>query len=535
MLLAIAVCVIAVGFAIHHHAAAANPTQSSADGLLNRPASFTYIDRGDVSTLDLNRMSWLQDIRIGENIFEGLYKLDPKTLACIPGVAQIIDAAPDKMHFTFHLRQNAKWSNGDPVTSADFLFAWRRMLEEPGDYTYLLHYIKGAEAYEDAFAKDIHSGDFSTVGVAAPDPSTLQVTLSHPLTFFPDLCAFVPFYPLNQKSMEPFKRVDAAGRATYDEHFTLPGNLVSNGAYQLSAWTLKVGMRLDANPNYWDAASVHCPSVLMIIATEPLIGWRKYENHEVDWLAEPNAEICAGCLSQHRPDLHLSPSNGTYYYSFNCQKQLPDDRNNPLFDVRVRRALSMVIDRKPIVEKISRCGERPSNDYVPPGIFPTYDSPKGLPFDIPAARKLLTDAGYPGGRGFPPLSLLYNTDGDHKIIAEYISRQWKNLLNLDIAMDGVEIAEFRQRLHNKKYAIARASWYGDYNDLLDIHRQIPDRQRQQRFSSWSNREYDDLCAQATVEPDEAKRTKAAAAGRDGAAERRADLAAVCLHQPLPGA
>jgi oligopeptide transport system substrate-binding protein len=313
-------------------------------------ADFIYIDRGDIITLDLDRISWMQDIRVANGLWEGLYTVDPKTLACVPGTADHIDVNDDKTVYTFHIRPTAKWSNGDPVTSADFVFAWRRMLEEPGEYTYLhAKYIKGAQAYEDAFQKDMKSADFSTVGILAPDPATLKVTLAHPLTFFPDLCAFVPFFPENEKSMQPFRHEDPqTHRVDYNEKFTTPGNLVTNGPYQLDQWRLKVNLRMVANPNYWDREHVRNKSVEMIVAAEPLTGLRKYDNGEVDWLAEPSGEIAASLIDQHRPDIHVCASNGTYFYSFNCQPKLPDGRDNPLADMRVRQALTSAIDKKPI-------------------------------------------------------------------------------------------------------------------------------------------------------------------------------------------
>ncbi len=466
---------------------------------------FVYIDRADVITLDLNRMSWLQDIRVANGLWEGLYALDPKTLACIPGTADQIQVNADKTIYTFHIRPSAQWSNGEPVTSGDFVFAWRRMLEEPAEYTYLYHYIKGAEVYELAFQKDMKSADFSTVGISAPDPATLTVTLAHPLTFFPDLCAFTPFFPANAKSMEPFKRVDPqTSRVSYDEAFTRPPNLVTNGPYQLTQWQLKVGLTMTANPHYWDKEHVKSKSIGLVVAEEPLTALRKYENGEVDWLAEPSGEIAGSLIAQHRPDIHVCPSNGTYFYSFNCLPKLPDGRDNPLADIRVRQALTMAIDKQPIVDKITRCGEPVATDYIPPGIFAGYTSPAGLAFDIKAARHLMREAGYPGGRGFPPITLLFNSEGDHKIIAEYVTRQWKENLNLDIAMEGVEIPEFRERLHNKKYAIARASWYGDYNDastFTDKYLSTSDN----NDSGWANPQYDALCAQAAIEPDVARR------------------------------
>ncbi len=470
-------------------------------------ADFTYVDRGDVSTLDPNRMSWLQDIRVGNALYEGLYALEPGTLKCIPGTAEKIDTSPDQLTWTFTIRPNAAWSNGDPVTSADFVFAWQRMLQSPGEYTYLLHYIKGAAQYEADVAKDPKRADFAAVGIKAPDARTVIVTLEHPVTFFPDLIAFTPFWPLNQRAMEPFKRTDpATGRVSYDEKFTLPGALVTNGPFKLTKWELRVGLRLEKNEHYWDKQNVKSNSVELVVAQEPLTSLRKYEAHEVDWLAEPNGEVSASLLAQKRKDLIITPAFGTYFYSVNCLPTMADGRPNPLKDPRVRRALSMAVNRRPIVEQITRCGEPTANTYIPPAVFPDYKVAPGPDFDLKAARQLMKEAGYPVGKGFPVLKLLFNTEGDHRTVAEYIAKQWRTNLNVTFELEGIEIAQFRKRLHDKQYDIARASWYGDYNDIstfTDKYLTGGDN----NDSGWSNAEYDRLCAQAAREADPAKRTQ----------------------------
>src|SRR5688500_3001365 len=197
----------------------------SGAGGVERRADFTFINRGEIGTLDPNRMSWLQDIRVGYALWEGLYAHDPQTLEPVPGAAASVDINSDKTVYTFHLRPEGRWSNGDPVTAGDFVFAWRRMLESPGDYTYLLHYIRGAQQYQQAFHNEeaavAAKADFASVGVHVLDPLTLRVTLKHPVAFFPDICAFPPMFPLNERSMRPFARTDdKTGRVSYDKAFT---------------------------------------------------------------------------------------------------------------------------------------------------------------------------------------------------------------------------------------------------------------------------------------------------------------------------
>ncbi len=470
------------------------------------PADFTFINRGDVGTLDPNRMSWMQDIRLGYAMWEGLYTLDPVTLEAIPGCADPIDLSPDKTVYTFHIRPSARWSDGSDVTSADFVFAWRRMLEDPGDYSSLLYYIRGAEEYAKVYGEN-KPADFKTVGIEALGPKTLRVTLKHPVTFFPDICAFPPAFPLLEKSMAEFKEVDAAtGHVSYRKEFTLPPKLITNGPYKLTSWRFKQRLRIEANPYYWDRANVPTRIIDQISSEDPLWAYTLYDTQGVDWIAEVTGDIGAELRAKGRTDLHVFPAFGTYFYSFNCRPKLNDGHANPFNDVRVRQAFTMALDKKVIVDTITRMGEIPSTTYIPIGAFPRYNSPAGLPADADKARSLLAAAGYPGGKGFPNISLLFNSEGQHKPIAENIRRQWIDTLHVDVRLENIEIKQFRDRLHNKDYAVARASWFGDYNDpstFTDKYK--PDSGNND--SDWLNADYLKLCDKADVEPDADQRLR----------------------------
>src|SRR4051812_16600613 len=178
-------------------------------------ADFTFINRGDIYTLDLNQMSYMQDFRLTYGIREGLYAPDAKTLKPEPAGAVSHEVSPDGRVWTFHLRPQAKWSNGDQVRAQDYVFSWRRMLEEPGEYTYLFYYVVNAKQYEESYGagKPI---DFNTVGDKAVDDLTFQVTLSDPVPYLLELVSFPPFYPRNEKSMEPFKMQMPDGKYTYN-------------------------------------------------------------------------------------------------------------------------------------------------------------------------------------------------------------------------------------------------------------------------------------------------------------------------------
>ncbi len=490
------------------------------------PADFTFINRGEIGTLDPNRMSWLQDIRMGYALWEGLSTLDAQTLEPIPGSAGRIDVSADKTVYTFHIRPEARWTNGDPLLATDFVFAWRRMLEQPGDYTYLFDYIRGAHAYGEAFAaqqeqaaananveaptsmpRSAPKADFQNVGIEILGERTLRVTLNHPVTFFPDLCAFPPFFPLHEPSMRPFGQTGSDGRVRYGAEFTRPPNLVTNGPYRLDSWAFKRRIRMVASDFYWDRANVKSRVIDMLSFEDTQTAFLKYESGGVDWLAEVASETAAELLAQGgREDFHLFPGFGTYFYSINCQPKLADGRDNPLADARVRRALSMAIDKRPIVQTIMRMGQPVATTYIPTGAFKEYRSPPGLSFDPAAAQQLLAEAGFAGGKGFPRLSLLYNNEGDHQYVAQNICAQWAKNLGVQIATEGIEIKMFRKRLHDKQYDIARASWIGDYNDpstFTDKYLSTSEN----NDSAWKSPQYDRLCASAALEPDADKRLR----------------------------
>jgi oligopeptide transport system substrate-binding protein len=467
---------------------------------------FVFINRGEIGTLDPNRMSWLQDIRVGYGLWEGLYTLDNKTLEAIPGTADRIDISPDQRIYTFHIRNTARWSNGDPVVAGDFVFAWRRMLREPGDYTELLHCIAGAEAYEQAYAAG-HGDDFTKVGIEALNPATLRVTLVHPVAYFPDLCAFPPFFPLHEKSMAPFAQTDATtGHITYDKRFTRPPNLVTNGPFRLAKWEFKRHLILEASDYYWDRKNVRSKRIEVLSADDPLWGYLRYEAGSVDWIADASGQIGAELYARHRKDLHVFPAFGTYFYALNCDPTLSDGLPNPFADARVRRAFSMAVDRQPIVQTITRLGEQVAYRYIPPGVFPRYQPPQGLGYDVAKAQALLAEAGYPGGRGFPRVSILFNNEFHHGDVAQLVRRQWLKNLGVDVKLEGLEVKIFRQRLHTKDYTIARASWFGDYNDPSTYTDKYLSTSGN-NDSDWKNPQYDALCAQAAVEPDNDKRMK----------------------------
>ncbi len=516
----------------------------SGSGVQQR-SEFRFINRGDIFTLDINQMSYLQDFRLTYAIREGLYNLDPDTYVPVPACATGYDLSPDKRVWTFHLRPQAKWSNGDPVTAKDYEWSWRRMLEEPGDYTYLFYYIRNAEAYERGYARGGNI-DFASVGIKAADDLTFVVSLNDPVPFLLDLVAFPPFYPRHQKSMEKFKIVSPDGKYTYRNEYTRPPDVVTNGPFSLKVWDFKRRLILEQSDQYWDRANVNSKSIEMVVNDNVLSQFLLYEAGDVDWLADVPGELAAELKEKGRTDLRTSPAFGSCFLTFLCQPTLPisttageEGVKNPLADMRVRQALAMAIDKRFIVNTITRMGELPARTYLPPDgtlrgftwLSGPYTQNKkdritaeefrkllmesgglesdgpGIPTDFSRAKKLLAEAGYPDGRGMPVMPILYITSNPTRAkIAQVLKSQWKANLGVDVSVQGVEGKIFQQRCNKKDYAIGIAAWFGDYPDASTFTDKYKSNSLQ-NDCDWKRPEFDDLCAQASREPDADKRLR----------------------------
>ncbi|MFO7776481.1 MAG: peptide ABC transporter substrate-binding protein, partial [Candidatus Hydrogenedentota bacterium] len=310
-------------------------------------------------------------------LFEGLVIMDPETLEPLPGVAESWDISEDELVYTFHLRDDARWSNGDPVTAHDFVYAWKRILTPAlgSEYAYMLHCIENAEAYNEGDLED-----FGEVGVQTLDDRTLEVTLEDPTPYFLSLQIHYTFYPVHQETIEAFGAMDERGT-----EWTRAGNLVSNGPFELTEWHPNQVIRTKANGHYWDAETVQLNGVNFYPIDDLQTEERSFRGGELHWTGDiPINRI--DWYRNNRPEvLEINPYLGTYYYRFNVTRP-------PLDDARVRRAFAMAIDREGIVESITRGDEQPAAHLTPPETEGFLPGPE-LPHDVERARELLAEAG----------------------------------------------------------------------------------------------------------------------------------------------
>ncbi len=571
------------------------------------PADFSLQSGTDPKTLDPHRATGNIESRLIFALFDGLLEMlpegepDPKTglqpTTPQPGMADSYEVSDDGKTYTFHIRKDARWTDGTPVTSHDFKWSWQRMLhpETACEYTFQLHGVPFAKEYSEStvkvgdkvevelwdrpqdtdekssqqnfprgtvlygtlrevvkpdqpvvadgasekekknaeadwqeswvykidIAKEEKDGSIdwdgetkektfvigpeSVVatadtqrchavmvafgklgGLETPDESTFVVHLENSTPYFPNLVAYYPTFPVNRRCVETHG----------SPLWTKAGNIVTNGPYKLKERRLRDRLRLVKNEDYFDVNERGYDTIDYLSMEGQNTALNMYETDQLDWVTDPPAALL-GELKK-RDDFISTPYLSIYYYQINIERE-------PLNDVRVRRAMAMAIDRKQIVQQVMKAGQLPAFTLVPPGIA-GYTNAKGPTFDVEAARKLLVEAGFPGGRGIPKISLLYNTTETHRAIAEVIQQQLQNNLNVKIELQNMEWGSYLDKRKQKDYEMARAGWIGDYpdpNTFLDMW--ITD--GPQNDTNWSNKDFDRLLQEAGAEPDQAKRMK----------------------------
>lgn len=438
--------------------------------------------------LDPHIVTGLPEIRILMALFEGLVAMDPVDLHPTPGIAQNWEISEDGRTYVFNLREDAKWSNGEPLTAEDFIFSFKRILSPSlgAPYAYFLHGIKGGEAYNKG-----QISDFNQVGVKALDKHKLSIELNEPIPYFLSLLTHVAFYPVHKGTLEESGPVNERGTG-----WARPEKMVSNGPFALKKWSIGDSVGVEKNPHYWDAQNVKLNKIYFYPIEDPNTeesAFRTGQIHITETL--PITKI-----KQYRdrkdPHLRLAPFFMTYGFIFNTT--IP-----PFNDVKVRKALSLALDRNSIVENVTRKGEFPAFSYVPPNSG-GYQSSSQISEDVKEARALLAEAGFPDGKGFPVATLLYNTSENHRSVAEALQYMWSKNLGVNIELINQEWKVYLQARAGNTYNLIRFGWVGDYLDpsaFLEVFTQDSGN----NYSKWTNKNYDELLSNASATLDKNER------------------------------
>jgi len=435
--------------------------------------------------LDPDIVTGVSEYHILMSLFEGLVSEDPHDLHPVPGVAERWDVSPDGTVYTFHLRNNAKWSNGDPVVARDFWESYKRMLAPTlaSEYSYMHYVVKNAQAYNEGKITD-----FDQVGYKVLDDHTFQVTLENSTPYFLSLLLHHSWFPVHLPTIRKYGDPYLRG-----SKWTRVGRFVGNGAFVLAKWRVNDVIVVKKSPTYWDRDRVRLNEIYFLpIESDETEehAFRAGQVHVTETLPLSKIDF----YKKNYPDLlHIEPYLGTYFYRINVTKP-------PLNDKRIRRALALTIDRESLVADVLRGGQLPAFCLTPPGTA-GYTCRTQLHEDIAEAKRLLAEAGYPGGKGLPPIELLYNTLEAHRIIAESIQQMWNKSLGIEVHLVNQEWKVYLDSQRTLNYQVCRASWIGDYvdpNSFLDMWLTGGGNNE----TGWSNPEYDRLIAEAarTTDP-----------------------------------
>ena len=408
-------------------------------------------------------------------LLEGLVSEDPKTLQPLPGVAESWQISSDKKRYLFQLRKDALWHNGDSVTAHDFVYSYKRILNPDlgAKYASMLHVLKNAKIY--------HSGEKvweeADVGVTAINDYSLELILENQTPYFLELLNHYAWFPVHPPTIEKF---DAFARI--GTKWTKPENFIGNGPFKLSEHKINSVIEASVAETYWDRNQTRLSAIKFYpieTADTEERAFRTGYLHVTQTVSSDRIEF----LKQNHPEwIHFEPYLGTYYYRFNLEKP-------PFDDVRVRKALSLSVNRDLLVEKVLKGGQLPAYCFTPPNTG-GFTAKEGYGYDPKKAKQLLDS--YLKEKGMdelPPFELSYNTSEGHKKVAEALQAIWKKALGIEIQLLNMEWKVFLSTISNGDYSIARAGWIGDYvdaNTFLHLWRTGDGN----NLTGWSNADYD---------------------------------------------
>ena len=444
----------------------------------------------EVQNMDPHLVSGVTEHRVLSSLFEGLANMDAATMAPVPGAAESWTISDDKRVYTFVLRHDGRWSNGEPVTARDFVYSWRRMLS-PGlaaEYAYLLHCLKNGKAFNEGKITD-----FNEVGVKALDDYTLEVTLENPTPYFLGMQIHYAWFPVHRAAIEKFGKMDER-----DTAWTRPGNFVCNGPFGLAEWWPNEVLRVTRNPFYWNAAAVRLDGIEYYPIDNLQTEERSFRAGELQITSDIPLSKVEVYRRKHPELLNTHPYCGVYFYRMNVTRP-------PFTDKRVRQAFSLALDREQLVHAVLKGGEPAAYSLTPPNTG-GYSSAAKVSFDVERARSLLAEAGYPDGKGLPPVEILYNTSENHKRIAEAIQRMWRQTLNADVRLMNQDWKVYLSSLNTLDFHMARSSWIADVLDPVNFLECFLTNGGNNR-TGWSSPDFDRLIGQAYAEADESARVR----------------------------
>lgn len=371
----------------------------------------------------------------------------------VPGQAESWETSEDGLTWTFHLRDGLKWSDGSDLTANDFVYSWKRVCDPMVAAPYAETVLSMVEGYDKAI-----EGDLDALQVVAQDDNTLVVTLSTPCSYFGSLAAFATLSPVQEATVTANGDAWATSAATY----------ISNGPFYVSEWVPGSYIMMTKNPYYWNADAIKLDGIKWNLIEDSNAAYSAYQTGEVLMIKSvPTEEIPS---LKDSADFHVDPIIGTYYLSLNLER-------DAFKDARVRKALSLAIDRDYVANTLMQGTYSPADNFMGPGWIDTdgtqfkdnanggqsYIDVNNYEADLEEAKQLLADAGYPDGEGFPSISYTTNDSGYHKVVAEYLQDAWAKL-GIDLQVDIVEWASFTPMRRNGDFDIARNGWVGDYTD-----------------------------------------------------------------------
>ena len=378
----------------------------------------------------------------------------------VPGQAESWETSEDGLTWTFHLRDGLKWSDGSDLTANDFVYSWKRVCDPMVAAPYAETVLSMVEGYDKAI-----EGDLDALQVAAQDDNTLVVTLNAPCSYFGSLAAFATLSPVQEATVTANGDAWATSAETY----------ISNGPFYVSEWVPGSYIMMSKNPYYWNADAIKLDGIKWNLIEDSNAAYSAYQTGEVLMIKDvPTEEIPS---LKDNADFHVDPIIGTYYISMNLER-------DAFKDARVRKALSLAIDRDYVANTLMQGTYSPADNFMGPGWIDmdgkqfkdnanggqSYIDVNNYEADLEEAKQLLADAGYPDGEGFPTITYTTNDAGYHKVVAEYVQQAWAQL-GIDLQVDIVEWASFTPMRRNGDFDVARNGWVGDYSDpsnMLDL-------------------------------------------------------------------